>query len=66
MQKALGPDVATPDQRALLRALADLQYQTGDAADALVNYQKIVTLFPDDSLEASGARRPHFQRAERS
>jgi tetratricopeptide (TPR) repeat protein len=52
LQKALGPDVATPDQKALLRALADLQYETGDPVDALGSYQKIVTLFPNDSLEA--------------
>ena len=53
MQKALGADVATPDQKTLLRALADLQYETGDPDDALANYQKIVTLFPNDSLEAA-------------
>jgi tetratricopeptide (TPR) repeat protein len=53
MQKALGPDAATPDHKALLSALADLQYQTGDPVDAQANYQKIVTLFPNDSLAAA-------------
>ena len=54
MQKALGPAAAaTPDHKALLRALADLQYQTGDPVDAQANYQEIVTLFPNDSLEAA-------------
>jgi tetratricopeptide (TPR) repeat protein len=53
LQKALGADVATPDEKALLRALADLQYETADPVDALLNYQKIVTLFPNDSLEAA-------------
>ncbi len=52
-ERGLGTDVATPDQKALLRALADLQYQTGDLAGALDTNQRIVKLFPDDSLEAS-------------
>ena len=52
-ERGLGIDVATPDQRALLRALADLQYETGDLAGALETNQRIIKLFPDDSLEAS-------------
>jgi tetratricopeptide (TPR) repeat protein len=51
--RALGPDVATPDQRALLRALADLQYQSNDLGAALETNQRIIKLFPDDSLKAS-------------
>ena len=52
-EQGLGADVATPDQKALLRALADLEYQTGDLAGALATNQRIIKLFPDDSLEAS-------------
>jgi TolA-binding protein len=52
-KKALGADVATPDQKALLQALGDLQYQTNDLGAALDTFQRIVTLFPDDSLEAA-------------
>lgn len=52
-KKALGADAATPDQKALLQALADLQYQTNDLEGALETFQKIVALFPDDSIEAA-------------
>ena len=52
-KKGLGSDVATPDQAALLRAYADLQYQTNDLAGALDSNQRIINLFPNDSLEAS-------------
>jgi tetratricopeptide (TPR) repeat protein len=52
-QKALGADVASPDQKALLQALGDLQYQTGDLGAALDTCAKIVALFPNDSLEAA-------------
>ena len=52
-KKALGTDVATPDQKALLQALGDLQYQTNDLGAALDTCQRIVALFPDDSLEAA-------------
>jgi tetratricopeptide (TPR) repeat protein len=52
-KKGLGADVATPDQAALLRAYGDLQYQTNDLAGALETNQRIVNLFPNDSLEAS-------------
>jgi tetratricopeptide (TPR) repeat protein len=54
-ERALGPDVATPDQKALLRSLASLQYQGDDLTGALVTNQRIIKLFPDDSLEASEA-----------
>jgi tetratricopeptide (TPR) repeat protein len=52
-QKALGKPVATPDQKALLKALSDLQYQTHNLDDALETCRQIVTLFPNDSLEAA-------------
>jgi tetratricopeptide (TPR) repeat protein len=52
-KKGLGTDVATPDQAALLRAYGDLQYQTNDLAGALETNQRIVALFPNDSLEAA-------------
>jgi TolA-binding protein len=52
-KKALGPDVATPDQKALLQTLADLQYQTNDLGAAYDSYGRIVALFPNDSLEAA-------------
>ena len=52
-KKALGPDVATTDQKALLQALGDLQYQTNDLGAALDTCQRIVALFPEDSLEAA-------------
>jgi tetratricopeptide (TPR) repeat protein len=52
-KKALGPDVASPDQKALLKELAELQYETHDLDEALETYQKIVKLFPNDSLEAA-------------
>jgi tetratricopeptide (TPR) repeat protein len=53
LERGLGADVATPDQKTLLRALADLEYQTGDLAGAFDTNQRIIKLFPDDSLEAS-------------
>jgi TolA-binding protein len=52
-KKALGPDVATADQKALLQALADLQYQTNDLGAAYDSYGRIISLFPNDSLEAA-------------
>jgi tetratricopeptide (TPR) repeat protein len=52
-KKGLGTDVATPDQATLLRAYAELQYQTNDLAGALETNQRIVNLFPNDSLEAA-------------
>jgi tetratricopeptide (TPR) repeat protein len=52
-KKGLGQEVATADEKALLRALADLQYQTNNLAGALATNQRIIALFPDDSLEAS-------------
>jgi tetratricopeptide (TPR) repeat protein len=52
-KKGLGADVATPDQATLLRAYGDLQYQTNDLAGALETNQRIINLFPNDSLEAA-------------
>jgi tetratricopeptide (TPR) repeat protein len=52
-QTALGKDVTTPEQKALLKELADLQYQTHDLEGALGTCQRIVKLFPSDSLEAA-------------
>ena len=52
-QKAIGNDGAGPDQKALLKELGDLQYDTHDLDDALATSQKVVTLFPNDSLEAA-------------
>jgi tetratricopeptide (TPR) repeat protein len=52
-EKAIGKDGASPDQKALLKELADLQYQTHDLDQALETCQKIVALFPNDSLEAA-------------
>jgi tetratricopeptide (TPR) repeat protein len=40
------------DQRALLEALADLQYQTGDLAGTVKTCREIVAEFPDDALLA--------------
>jgi len=45
-----GPD---SDQMALLKALAELQYQTNDLEGARATYQMIVTQFPNDSLAAA-------------
>lgn len=52
-QKALTLEGPAADQEALLKALAELQYQTGDLEGALATYQAIVTQFPNDSLEAA-------------
>ena len=41
------------DHAALLRALADLQYQTGDLDGTLRTCQAIVTQYPNDSLDAA-------------
>jgi tetratricopeptide (TPR) repeat protein len=49
-EKALAQPGSGPDQLALLKGLADLQYQTNDLAGAVQTYQMIVAQFPDDSL----------------
>jgi tetratricopeptide (TPR) repeat protein len=51
-QKALEPKDGSPDQKALLNALRDLQYQTSDLEGSLVTCQMIVDQFPNDALEA--------------
>jgi TolA-binding protein len=52
-QKAIATDGTGPDQEALLKDLADLQYQTNDLEGALATYQKIVSQFPGDALAAA-------------
>jgi tetratricopeptide (TPR) repeat protein len=49
-QQAIALPGGGPDQEALLKALADLQYQTGDLAGTVQTCQMIVSQFPDDSL----------------
>jgi tetratricopeptide (TPR) repeat protein len=49
-QKAINQPGGGPDQEALLRALADLQYQTNDLAGAVQTCNMIVAQFPEDSL----------------
>jgi len=44
---------AGPDQEALLKNLADLQYQTNDLEGALATYKMIVSQFPNDALAAA-------------
>jgi tetratricopeptide (TPR) repeat protein len=41
------------DQKALLNALSDLQYQSGDLAGTVKTCQAIVSQFPDDALLAA-------------
>jgi tetratricopeptide (TPR) repeat protein len=52
-QKAIALPGTGPDQEALLKALADLQYQTNDLEGALATYQTIVSQFPSDALGAA-------------
>jgi len=52
-QNAIAEAGGGPDQEALLEALADLQYQTGDLAGTVKTCQMLVTQFPDDSLLAA-------------
>jgi tetratricopeptide (TPR) repeat protein len=52
-EKALALPGAGADQLDLLRALADLQYQTNDLEGTLATCQKIVAQFPNDSLAAA-------------
>lgn len=52
-QKGIALEGGGPDQEALLRAFADLQYQTNDLDGALKTYQTIVSQFPNDSIDAA-------------
>ena len=52
-EKAIGQPGSGPDQKALLKAMADLQYQTGDLAGTVKTCGQIVSQFPDDSLGAA-------------
>ena len=52
-QKAIAIAGAGPDQEALLKALADLQYQTNDLEGTLATCKMIVGQFPGDALAAA-------------
>lgn len=52
-QKAIAQEGSAPDQEALLKALADLQYQTNDLQGTVQTCQMIVNQFPNDSLDAA-------------
>ena len=52
-QKAIAGGGAGADQEALLKALADLQYQTNDLEGTLATCKKIVDQFPNDALTAA-------------
>ncbi len=52
-QKAIAQDPTDPGQKELLKALADLQYQTNDLEGTIKTCQMIVDQFPNDSLEAA-------------
>lgn len=52
-QKAIAQEGGGSDQEALLRALADLQYQTGDLEGTIQTCQMIVNQFPNNSLAAA-------------
>ena len=52
-QKAIATGGGGADQEALLKALSDLQYQTGDLADTVATCQMIEAQFPDDALLAA-------------
>jgi tetratricopeptide (TPR) repeat protein len=52
-QKAIAAGGTGPDQEALLRHLADLQYQTNDLEGTLVTCDQIVAQFPNDALAAA-------------
>jgi tetratricopeptide (TPR) repeat protein len=51
-QKAISQGGTGPDQLELLKALADLQYQTNDLEGTLVTCQMIVNQFPHDAFAA--------------
>ena len=52
-QNAIAAGGTGADQKALLTALADLQYQTNDLQGSLASYNQIVKQFPDDALAAA-------------
>jgi len=52
-QKAIALPGTDPGQEALLKALADLQYQTNDLAGSRTTCQMIVDQFPSDALAAA-------------
>jgi tetratricopeptide (TPR) repeat protein len=52
-QKAVATPGGGPDQLALLNALADLQYQTGDLEGKLTTCAMIVKQFPNNALAAA-------------
>jgi tetratricopeptide (TPR) repeat protein len=52
-QQAIAQPGPGPDQEALLKNLADLQYQTGDLAGTVQTCRTIVSQFPNDSLLAA-------------
>jgi len=52
-QRGIALEGGGPDQKALLKALDDLQYQTGDLDGTYATCQLIVAQFPDDSLDAA-------------
>ena len=52
-QKAIALPGSDPGQEALLKALADLQYQTNDLAGSRATCQMIVDQFPNDALAAA-------------
>ncbi|HEX4141138.1 MAG TPA: tetratricopeptide repeat protein [Candidatus Methylacidiphilales bacterium] len=51
-ERGIAAPGASPDQEALLNALAHLQDQTNDLAGALVTYKMLVDQFPNDSFAA--------------
>jgi tetratricopeptide (TPR) repeat protein len=52
-QKAIATGGSGPDQEALLKALADLQYQTNDLEGTLATCKMIAAQFPADALAAA-------------
>ncbi len=52
-QKAIAQEGGGPGQEALLKALADLQYQTNDLEGTIKTCQMIIAQFPNDSLDAA-------------
>ena len=52
-QKAIATGGTGPDQEALLKDLADLQYQTNDLEGMLITCKMIVGQFPNDALAAA-------------
>jgi tetratricopeptide (TPR) repeat protein len=52
-QKAIANGGTGPDQEALLKALADLQYQTNDLEGTIATCKMIVDQFPADALAAA-------------